>query len=582
VPDTGLTFHLALFGVVVRARPLDIVNMQPHTTLGYHTVGSHHYFTVLGEGNTFLGKANELFLTRESFTGLVTAVHEHYHLMQEFLQGYSWWRQDAQDQFAALALEVANDREGEQPIPLFRPPDTSAKKVDIDRKNPHGSFAQAKWLELWNINRYATEARYTRLLLESEIRESPELARFVSHEAFELTTLDLMECHAAVLTELYVNSLIAEHPHKFHGPVVSDLAALFRVDKMLPTYLRPLRVLLHVCEAVGLRFALPEGNVHPIYANIRHAPLYLALAFLLDYALHVPPDPLELLKRFPDTATQQDIYPPFRFFDLAFLWAFEQVRLDPPQASRLRSEAHYYSDVSEFLAGSVNRMHGLVRGAGAPPTFFDLRTTTNMWRSKFDDTPLGSMFPLYDRVRRASWEYRSEHPDAWFRLDPLSFDTTVELPRVVVTPQGMAGFPYFVDHESKLTKETLAAALGEMARPHFEAMYTSRWEKRDDVPATMYPARFVEETLAREMLYRLADTILFRGKMRCPLTEGLGRFVPCQPRNRTCEKVRDFSSLPASGCALRTVGDHFGGIDRFKAQKQGWFSKLLEWGGREA
>jgi hypothetical protein len=534
--------------------------MRLNALLGYHMPGTHHYVTALPEGNAFLGQGDERFLTSDAFIGLVTAVHEHYHLMQELLQGFSWWRQDTLDRFTRAATTVAPL--GSKRIPQLETPDATTKQMTFS--SDPASFARAWSFELANIDRGATSPLLTRNLLEMEVMMSEWLAPFLSPEAFELTTLDLMECHAALLTELYISKLIAEHPEKFHRKVLSDHESLFRVAQLPEGYQRPLQVLLRILEAGHVKLGIGSDR-HPMYQGIRHAPIYLLLAFLLDYALHLPPDPSLLYSATRDAAAAQDTHPPFRFINLGFLWLFGLTGGSSDTKKLLSSERRYYSDAAPYLAEEVNRMHAGVRARGAPATFFGLQETTNMWREKFDDPPLGEWFPLYDAIRRASWRRRFENPAVWIDLQPLNFDLSIQLPRVMIAGEQLQAFPYFADTEGGLSSANVADRLAEMSRPYYETLMLGQWQKRNDIPATMYPMRFIDEMISREMLYGLATSILFTGTMRCPLTEGLGRFVPCAPRTGACERITEFSSLPREGCALRDSGARFGGVDRYQS-----------------
>ena len=554
--------------------------MTHNATLGFHRVGDYHYFTILGEGNMSFGAASDdEFLTHDSFAGLITAVHEHYHLMQEMLQGYSWWRQDTTDKFCYAAMLTASALTSKaSSFPLLQKPDEKTRQLVLDPDDP-ASLAQKLWLELKNIDRYTQEARFTRVLLDAEVKETPELKPFLSDEAYDLTTLDLIECQAAILTELYMTKLIEEHPEKFDQRVITDLAPLYRVDRMIEGYQRPLRVLLHICEAAKLQFQLPRTNVHSFYRQIKHGPVYFLLAFLLDYALHLPPDPLLLFWVHRDGATQQDIYPVFRFINLAMLWLMETMTGGTGVAKTLINERLYYSEASNHLAACVNRTHGLVRPPNSQPTFFSIQETTERWASNFHDSPMRDFFPIFGQIRQACWVLRKEDPGYWTKLNPLGFDLRIELPRIVVHANGMRGYPYIADKDqvlSKKSKEEFVEVMRDYVTPYFTALHGMPWQQRDDLPATVYPNRFIEETMKRQMLFRLSEAILFEGHMRCPLTDGLGRFVPCEPRTPACERITGPDSLPSDRCLLRDVAtQYFGDINHFEKEKRGWLKNLL-------
>ena len=39
--------------------------------------------------------------------------------------------------------------------------------------------------------------------------------------------------------------------------------------------------------------------------------------------------------------------------------------------------------------------------------------------------------------------------------------------------------------------------------------------------------------------------------MRCPLTLGMGTFLPCGPRRVACGDIASMDSLPLEGCRMR-------------------------------
>lgn len=542
--------------------------MRRHATLGYHQAGEFYYCTVYRQGSEFLGEqSDEKFDSHDSFAGLVTAVHEHYHLMQDMLLGYSWWRHETRDAFAAVVLkELGELVDSSLRYPLQDKPDEDAKYLVMDESDPLG-WAKKHWLELRNIDRYTTRPSFTKSLFDAELQDSPELARFIHEYAYNLATIDLLECHAAVLTELYISMLIAEQPHRFNHRVTKAMAPLFWLNEMLEGYSRPLHILLHVLESCGIRPEFSEKG-HPFYDQMTHGVVYFLLAFLLDYALHTPPEPLRLLQKFPDGGTQQDIYPPLRFFNLALLYAAQLVRGSKETTHILTSERMYYKEAAALLAKEVNHMHGLIRGEKPPTTFFSFDDTTHIWADQIAKSDVCRHFPETSRVRRNCWEFRRKEPDFWFKLKPASFDTSVELPIMILTPRGLVSMPYVRDKDSRMesmSPEEQMEYLKNMSTPHFQAMLAGgSWDAHEDIPTSVFPERFIRESMAREMTERLALTILFEGEMRCPLTESVGRYVPCNSRTPTCECIRDLQDVPATECLLRETGDRFfGRLDRF-------------------
>ena len=548
--------------------------MKQNLTLGYHTIGEYHYFCAFQAGSRLLGTGpNDKFKTHEEFAGLVTGVHEHYHLMQELQHGFCWWRQDTRETLAALAVEGIGRISGSTNIPLCSTPDPKQLLFEVDFEDPL-SLAPKFFAEIRTIDRNLNLVEFTHYLLDKEMQDSPEYARLIGEDAYNLTTIDLMECHAAALTELYISRLLAESPEKFDSRVVSDMAPLFRLSAMLPTYRKPLNAMVFLFKALGLNLKMAGANVHSMYKSIPEGVHYFLLTFFLDFALHLPPEPLGLLDKVPDTSTQQDIYPPFRFLNLALLWALGVGANKAGLASTLTREGkdysdvgEYYSDVSPILARGINDMHSRVRDSDIPKTFFSISDTTEKWFAHREKSPLGGVFPEIDKVEASALELKKSHPDHWFRLQPAGFEQHVGVPRIFITPNGLGTLPYVVDRTGSLARKSQSELMEYMKKAatlHYNGFGTGEWTDDPDVPVTLVPFRFIEQAMSREMVCRTSEFLLFAETIRCPLTESLGRFVPCKARTRSCECIRDLSTIPRTMCLLReTVDRHFGAADRF-------------------
>ena len=75
------------------------------------------------------------------------------------------------------------------------------------------------------------------------MNSSSSFGRLLTEDAYSLTTLDMLECHAAILTEFHVSQMLAAQPKQFDPGVVGNLLPLFRIPAMPPQYGKPLRVL---------------------------------------------------------------------------------------------------------------------------------------------------------------------------------------------------------------------------------------------------------------------------------------------------------------------------------------------------
>lgn len=202
--------------------------------LGYHRLGEYHYFTVFPEGAYWLGDCkDETYHTHESFASLITAIHEHYHLMQDMLQGFCLWNWSVEDELASyVSLRIA-EIPPKQPVqfPLWHNPEKRDSSFLVDLRDPL-SLAQKYYYERNFVREVAISSDRSKRLIETEVKSSPNLGSWLSNDAYSLTTMDMLECHAALLTELFISKLVVEHPERFSAKIVNDLSPLFRLEHM--------------------------------------------------------------------------------------------------------------------------------------------------------------------------------------------------------------------------------------------------------------------------------------------------------------------------------------------------------------
>jgi hypothetical protein len=537
-------------------------------TLGYHRPGDYFYHVLMPSPVYALGGVKDHDISSpDEFAALAVGVHEHFHLMQEMLQGYCLWRQSTLDSLAVSVAEAVRRLPAGDTVvyPLWDKPVPSPSSIAVDWDNPL-SLAKHDALELERCDQLFSYPELTQNLLEAEVEAGPQLAAFLADDAYQLTTRDMIECHAALLTEFYLQSRLTTEPERFKGANVESLTDLFQVERMPETYGRPLRVLVHIFEKFGIRFQMPP-SAFEVYSRIKHGSYYLFLAFLLDYALHIPPDPFALYNRVADGATLQDTYPPMRFINLLLHSAIE-LKTDAHRRNQaLSSEAGLYDQASTLLTDCINEMHRRFRmktrsvlggllphTTGEPPdTFFTFVETTERWRDTLASNRTRILFPPVWRMYDKAIEFRKQQADSWFKPNLLEFDTTVGLPILVDTGQGLHFEPYLTADNAP-DEETLKRLAQKGMETYYRVMHLGEeWQAVPDpgLPSTVAPFPYIESVMARSAFHRLALTILLGHEMRCPLTESVGRALPCKKKAAVCRRIPSLGSLLSEGCWLR-------------------------------
>lgn len=190
-------------------------NPMYRAVLGYHRAGEFFYFSMFGGGDRIHADEQQ-YHDLPSFAGLVTAIHEHHHLIQDLSQGYFWWRQTSRDLFAYLVADTLRKQSG-APLhfPVWRKPGKMPREFDASTVGGWGP-AISKAIELDAVDTvYLNSSTKTEELLRNEIRDSPELSGIFGDDLFQLTTIDLIECQAAILTELCISKRLVEESHRF-------------------------------------------------------------------------------------------------------------------------------------------------------------------------------------------------------------------------------------------------------------------------------------------------------------------------------------------------------------------------------
>jgi hypothetical protein len=545
-----------------------------HAPLGYHVPGAFHYFTQFTENMTWLGsRGDQSFTSHTSFAALVTTAHEYHHLLQEMLQGFSWWRSNVQDDLSVRISEFVNDLEPDSTLifPLW-----NRSNEPTLRRGTESALDAAKKLavDLETIDDWAVSSETTENYLALEVAKYPDFGKMLNEDFYDLTTLDLAECHAALLTELFVSRMVVETPVRFNSAVVNDLESVFRLSQMAQNYGRPFRVVTRIFEYWGLAQLLTFSKpVHPMYDRVKYGQLYLLTAFLLDYALHLPPNATNLFVAHKEPTTVFDLHPPLRFISLALLVVVEIATNRHGWRNKMINESRLYEDADSALATLINETRAAERRSSVkysnrqdvPNTFASMRDVTQQWQSQWQTSRIRGRFKEIDDLRIRCVDFRQAHPGSWFKLDPHGVGTTLQIPQTAATSEGVNILPYISDPGFS-NKDEVQEYLKTMIERALNAQVLGQWDSQEvaDLPSTLFPWRFVIQSVEYEMFQSFGRMVLDRGCMRCPLTIGIGRIVRCEKRTRQCERIDDPQTLPKENCRLRSlIEQYFGKAERF-------------------
>lgn len=551
------------------------------TTLGYHRPGDFYSHVLLPKLVYNFGSVGDAITTTDEMAALIVSVHEHFHIMQEMLQGYSWWRQSTLDELASHVSRLLQKQppSGVLPYPLWHKPTPLPTALALDERDS-ADCAKKAILQLERCDQLLSYPELTRMLIEAELQGTPELAKFLNDDCFLLTTLDLFECQAAILTQFFIELRLTEMPTRFSRRAAEEVAGLYQIDNMPDTYNRPLRILAHVFDMFGIKFAIVP-SAHPVYSQMRNGIYYFLLCFLIDYALHIAPDPIDLCNRVPDGATLQDTYPPMRFINLLFHTAIELNFNTHGGKKSLTNESELYKAGSSILANCINDMHSQYRKKTGPVfkrlfgkkvekttlTFFSMEVTTNMWITKLAGCETAALFPDAWAVKDKALRLRLSNPNIWFNLSLFGFNSMVGMPLLIDSGIGLHFEPYLASKE-ELPEDELKKLLEISFNIYHRVMVNGEewWSIPDPgLAPTLLPFRFIESVIARLAHQRFALTAFVGQQLCCPLTESIGRALPCKQKKYECKAIHYPYALPNNNCWLRgLVRKHFIEPDRFK------------------
>jgi hypothetical protein len=504
------------------------------TLLGYHRFGEHHFSSIFSDVPSPLGigKLNDNYDTHESFAALVTAIHENFHVMQELTQGFSLWNWYLDHDLAAHMAESVNDIPAGHLFKFPRMPrePSTPHSILIDRDDPADLARQRHW-ERDIIRRHVASSDLAKEIIE--VSTAGRGLQNVPPDALSLTTLDLMECHAAILTELYIATLIFEQPENFSQKITDDLAGLFRVHRMAPEYNRALRIVLQLFQTSPGKFE--RGNPSPAYQHIEQPWAYEMTAFLLDYALHTPPDPSVNVSNRPDLCAVEDMLPVVRFHKLLLAYWKQLFTVNNSGGRVALDLGRLYSHESPILAQTINDANRSIRdefgdvaitveGGTRADTFISLEGATHLWLDRLRKYPaLRQHFPELFHARMKSLELRLSDPNFWYSLQPVEFAVAVNVPFLFSKSRsGLQYFPLFV---------VPADVIGDEARDEYrqkcvQALRSassnpeSAFVSKSELPNYVVPHRFIKSIVEHEIFCRVGELLLSGGVVMCPITGG--------------------------------------------------------------
>lgn len=566
--------------------------------LGFHQPGDYHFFI----GNPVHAGYRLLHYMRpedvelhseEAFRSLVTTIHEHNHLLQEMFQGFCLWRYDCLTDFTSSVIQAVNAQQNKDfiEIPFFDKRPELGSSFDLFSLYLAHPLARAMFLdfEASLIDDLLISPEHTRKLLEAEVRASPTIATVLSEDAYTLTTLEMLECHAALLTEEEISELLIERPQFFPKEVIKNARRLFRLSDIEQAeiqqgklrYSKALRCVRHILAAEHIEIQI-DTERYPQCREIKDGSIYPVTMFLLDCALHVPPHPFSVVSPQPDLSSFEDMFPPTRFIKLLLSYCNLFRSSDEKVRSYLLDPHYFYSHAANLIIANINKSNAFARKEdktewihGNPnlkDTFLSLEEVNRLWTDELEVKRQNQEFPLNLEARVKAIKLRTSEPHFWFSGPLEGIHSRIDLPYFYENSRGELGFkPYYKLPGGQLPEwdsSEFKTFIGSAVRAMVD------WENSERLPSdssqfsptlVLYP--FLKELIEQEMLNRFAKAIYYQGTLRCPLTDecGIGPHIPCVPRQPSCEKIKTFAALPVQRCRLRDfLEKNFGSLDKFR------------------
>ncbi len=487
--------------------------------LGRHRIGDFFWYTTFEDSNFFdffeqgnLIKGKE-FKTHEDVMGVITYIHESYHLIQDLMLGVAAWIQYNSDEVAINIHEITKKLPaGNNVWPL--------STASILRNNPNLQRVTQLRQEAKFLHDCVYTSNMTDAVLDAEIKAHLDLADSLLKDAYGLSGQDLLECHAAILTERFMAQLVAKYPSAFDKDILHDLEPYFLVEKMESSR----QVLSLFSEFVSFVKFDTANKQHPLYPECARAAEYGLLLFALDYALHIYP--VDATDRYfpPDI---QDVIPTARFLKIlgSILPCIMELK---DRSSFVLSEDYLYSDFMEHLVTFNNKMNKKARKAAS---FYVYGEITGKWQelykaiaTRVNIDGLISLFELFYGFRSKALNMVKQDPLQVYQSNIINVSTSLGLNPMVSTN----------------TKVGLAI-------PYVAAVEGDRKDGYKILPS---PIEMMDTFVAREIFKELSDMIFGGDAFKCPAGTRL-LFYPCNQRSDGCKCISRPGGIP--DCFARQV-----------------------------
>ena len=439
-------------------------------------------------------------------------------MVQDLTLGLAAWMQHNSDELAMSLYEIIT----RLPARLAKFPLTSMRMI---RESDVFRLMEMRRKERSFIYDGVYTSSHTDAVLMAEMNAHPGKDGSLLEAALGLTGEDLLECHAAILTERYICSLIAKHPSAFNQTLLPDLESYFRVDQMesCQKVLNLFRLYLHD------RIKFDAANrQHPLYPLCGRPAEYGLLLFALDFALHMCPLDDDSSTLPPDI---QDAIPAIRFLKIigAMLPCILQPEVRP---SFVLHEKYLYSTFLSHLVAFNNRCN---ERAGRAPTFYHYSDITERWRnmwlhetSRVSQYPIASLFRIFFDYRLKALSLMQSDPTQVYESNIADLARTIGFNPMFSTNKVVRlATPYVL---SVMVDEDQGGGTKYVIPP-------SPWEMTDSF-------------VGREIFKGVSEMIFFGDCFRCPVARRIS-YYPCEHRTDKCESIRDPNSIPP--CFARQV-----------------------------
>jgi len=493
--------------------------------LGHHYIGDYFWHSAF-EGNLY----HELFDIKgrlkegrrleghEEFIEVITYIHESFHLLQDLTLGLPTWLQYDSDSIAVGIKQLANQSTNNQTwFNKFK------KRLGFATSSPqHPPLSKNKFLinsktfrqveALRNERAFLIDCIYsshfTDAVLDAEIYAHPNIHGHLE-PAYGLTGEDLLECHAAILTERYISWLFKKNPTAYNPVILADVVQFFRVNEIIKCQ-KVLAVFSGFLKHLNFESANKE---HPLFPSCPNAAELGFLLFLLDYALHI--SPLERGQILPPDI--QDAIPTIRF--LKILGSITPFLARNTQRFHL-DEKYLYSDFMSYLVEFNNQCNQM---AGKSPSFCRYGETTNRWLKfwvsmdgLYKQEGLSSIFDDFKDYRLKSLKLMQADPLQVYTSTIHSFAIDIGLNPMVNTNSGIKlAMPYLVDDENGISN----------------------------------PKEVLDMFVKKEVFKAVSESLFTGAVFSCPIATRY-TFFPCNNRSSRCESIY-LSNIPE--CCGRQV-----------------------------